>query len=236
MFKRLIIPLGLLLLPSANAEDSEHLAQTAYKQALERIVEARTVIADGRSISFMETTKTRSGAQQSMKKQLNLDEKGNEVLYTEIESQEESEQIRWQFNVLVQPNSFPEQPELIKETESTWTFRIPTEVTAGITEPNQAVDRDKINKNIRSALVTELTVSKQSPQFLAMKVFAKKPFKPEAMVKVREFIVRFEFAEAWSGGPLVTRTASRVLKGSYAFFVDVEEFSIITHHQFEQRQ
>ncbi|MCF6437220.1 hypothetical protein [Pseudoalteromonas sp. MMG022] len=233
MFRLVVIALGLLFFPFANAQNPEHLAQEAYLQALKHIVQARSAISDGRSIAFVEISENRTGSQKTKQRQLRLNEHGNEVLYPKVKPSDEDELINWQSSIMVEPNRFPKQAKLIRETKSTWILSIPTTVSAKIDESNQEVDSSKINKRIQSSLVTELTVSKQSPRFLALKVFAKKPFNPEAMVKVHEFIVRFEFAEAWSGGPLITRTVSKVLTGSYAFFIDIEAFSITRYEQFQ---
>lgn len=214
-----------------NASDKE--AQDAYKYALSKIVLGKSQLLKGQAISFIEESEEQSGNKQSKQIQLHLNAQGEEVLTLHDEIEVEDEELNWESNVLINPNSFPKTAQLIKETETTWCFSIPTLVNADVGEADQDLDSDKINRKIASVMVSELTVSKKSPRFISLTTYAKQQFKPDPLVNVAEFRVRIDYSQAWPKGPWVTSSISKVLKGSYAFFIDVDEFSLKTYHKFK---
>jgi len=214
-----------------NASDKE--AQDAYKHALNKIVLGKSQLLEGQIVSLIEENEEQSGDKQSKEIRLHLDTKGKEVLTFNGDIEAEDEQLNWESNVLINPDSFPNNAQLINETETTWSFSIPTLVNADVGEADQELDSDKINREIVSVMVSELIVSKKSPRFISLTTYSKQQFKPDPLVKVEEFRVRIDYTQAWSNGPWVTKSISKVLKGSYAFFIDVDEFSLKTYHKFK---
>lgn len=231
----LIIALFFILSASASASENEArltAAQAAYSQALNRIITGRIPLVEGRVMSFVEVNEAKSGGKHSIARQLRLEANGEETLSPGIEKSEADDELNWQSGVLVNPSRFPANTDLISETETTWVFSIPTLIKADVEDSGQSVDSDKVNHKLASTLVSELTVSKQSPRFLSLKTYASEPFNPAPLAKVSEFNVRIEYIPAWENGPLVTESISVVLKGSYAFFISMDEFSLKTYHKF----
>lgn len=209
-------------------------AHTAYHVALNQIKQGLSPLAKGAKISFLETIETEDSLSKSSTKTLSLDASGEEFIHSPSQEQASSEQMNWDVNILVNPLRFPQEVQLLRTTEDTWVFLIPNLVKAGIENVDDEIDQQQINSNIESALTTELTISRASPRFLSLKTYAQKPFKPEAMVKVNEFNVRMEFAEAWPNGPLAIRNITKVIKGRYALFVSVNEVSVTSYKNFQR--
>lgn len=216
-------------------EKGTYTAHTAYKLAVKKIINQRAPLLDGQLISFEEIIEAQSGDSQSVTKTLHLDLAGIEYVenISDISTDDNGAGLNWQSNILVDPSRYPENPQLIAETENTWVFSIPTQINADTSDVGQDVDSAKVNNVLLSSLVSELTISKSSPHFVSQKIYATHPFKPDNLVKVNEFMVKIDFGQAWQGGPWVTESIYRVLKGSYAFFVSVEEFSVTRYQNFE---
>lgn len=216
-------------------EKSASNAQVAYIQALNKVISTRKSILNGHKVSFTELSEGQSGGKKSVTKQLYLDATGEEQLdlATANNTGDQQESLSWKSNVLIDPRRFPSNAELISETETTWVFSIPTQVNADLENFEQEVDSALVNEELMSALASELTVSKISPHFLSQRIYSTHPFKPDSLVEVTEFNVRLEFTQAWQEGPWVTKSMSRTVKGSYAFFINVDEFSIVSYSDFK---
>lgn len=220
---------------------SEEAAHTAYNEAHLHAAATFSPLSDGQAISFVEIYQSENGNTVIQPRTLHLDEKGEEII-TPVKSVNSEEGMSWQSSILVSPNRFPKRATVLKETEEAWVFSIPSRVmaSAGTVDERiveEEIDVEKANANIASALVTELMVSKamsnQPPRFISLKTYAKKPFHPESMVKVKEFSVVMEFAPAWQDGPLVTVSMLRRLKARYAWLLGVNEQTTIHYEQFQ---
>ncbi|TQV85407.1 hypothetical protein [Aliikangiella coralliicola] len=231
--KVLLIFLLFCPVAASSEKSSTNTAQAAYKLALNKIVTGWQPLLKGQSISFLEVSEEESGDKQSIAKLIKLDTNGEEIVKPMVgTNNQEEDEFNWETSVLVNPARFPANAKLIRETETTWVFSIPSLVKANIDDATGDVDSNRINKQLTSALVSELTVSKQSPRFISLKTYSKRRFKPAPLVEVSKFNVRIEYTQAWQNGPWVTESISRTLKGKYAIFVSVNEFSLKTYRSF----
>lgn len=230
-----VLFLGYMSTALSAQEDNANIATIAYNLALENVTAHWTPLLDGRAISFEEVNEGQSGISQSTTHILRLDSDGAEHLEqisdTNISNDETS--LNWQSSILLDPTRYPQSAELIAETETTWVFSIPTQIHADVGDGEQEVDGAEVNNVLLSALVSELTISKLSPHIISQKIYSKQPFKPDSLVKVKEFKVKIDFAQAWSGGPWAAESISRILKGNYALFVSIDEFSVTRYQNFK---
>lgn len=232
------MPFVLLLacqtVESAAQVNTTDIAHKAYTLALAKVTAHRKAMLNGQAISYEEINKDQSGDGLSVTQILHLDADGVEHVAqnTDRNSNGDEASLNWQSSILVDPSRYPENPTLIAETETAWVFSIPTKIDADVGDVEQEVDSAKVNNVLSSALMSELTISKLSPQFVSQKIYAKHPFKPDSLVKVNEFKVQIGFVQAWQGGPWVTESISRILKGSYAFFMSVDESSETRYENF----
>ncbi|MBE0369048.1 hypothetical protein [Pseudoalteromonas aurantia] len=231
LYKILLI-LSLAVMP-IMAADHKNLsiattaAQLAYQQAVLKIESDRALLLAGKSISFVEVHEEPTGESKSTAKLLSLTSSGEEhITLLDNSTQREAQTgLNWESSLLINPARFPDNPALINETETTWIFHIPTMVSADIDDTVEQVDNNKVNARLTSALTSELTVSKQSLRFVSLKTYSKQAFKPESLVKISKFHVKIDYGQTWPDGPWVAKSISRVVKGSYAFFMTVDESS-----------
>lgn len=235
--RHLALILTFICLPVVASNDAvtANKAHSAYQQALQAVIAHWTPLVGGHGISFVEVSEGKSGDRQANTKRVRLDSEGMEHLESNGLNTANSDEasLNWQSSMVVDPRRFPDNAELIGETEKTWIFSIPTQINADVDDVEQNVDGDKVNNVLMSTIASELTISKLAPQFISQKVYAKHPFKPDNMVKVNEFNVRIQYSQAWPDGPWVTESISRIVKGKYAFFINVDEFSVMTYSDFQ---
>lgn len=214
----------------ANASESDN-AQQAYKIAIDKVVSARQQITIGQVMTFTETIKAKEAPNKTLSKSLYLDQAGNEVLMSQPDPQPQSESLNWRNNILLSPTAFPDKPQLLRETATTWVFKLPVKI--GVDGAEGRIDNSKLTNNIHQALNAELTISRDNPRLLSQTIYATQPFKPESMVKVNVFQVRMEYQQAWPEGPWVTSSISRKLEGRYALFLSVDEFTHSNYSHFQ---
>jgi hypothetical protein len=71
--------------------------------------------------------------------------------------------------------------------------------------------------SIAKYLSGELGIDTVSEQLVWMNLFAKKPFKPVVVAKIKKFDIRLQFAPAWQGGPLAQVSEVVDVSGSAMF-------------------
>ena len=220
------------LAEEVSIKGAEQKALAAYQQAIEKVSKGWSAISPEQKITFKKLVKPQSEAQQAYQNKLWLTSDGSEVVEANVESETGSSNLNWQHRILLDPSRLPAKPKLLKQTDSTWIFELPVNVGVDA-EDEESVDESKVNLQIEKALTAELSVSKLAPRLVSHKIFAPKPFKPEAMVTVNKFHIRIEYQQAWLNGPWVTQSISREVEGKYAFFLSVNEFSNTTYTDFQ---
>jgi hypothetical protein len=97
-------------------------------------------------------------------------------------------------------------------------------------------DQGKKNKknNFAKHMSGEIAVSKADQQFVWIKIFSTKAFKPVPVAKIKTFEMLMQLAPAWPGGPLV-KTRQEVSVAGKALFKKFEQHSIIDSFAFEKR-
>lgn len=231
--RMLWIYLMMLCLPAtASSDDSKNqIAFEAYYLALSKVEQGKNSIGNGQIISFTETLEEKEGHKKSNTKAIRLDNQGNEMPVSSGAAASSS--LNWQFSLLVEQSRFPQKPDLIGETETTWIYSIPTRIQANVDENTQDVNTGMVNESLNDSLSTKLIISKSDAHLVSQQIYANSSFKPDPMVRINEFKIRIEYGQAWEDGPWVTKSVSRTLKGKYALFVNVEEFSVIRHKDFK---
>ncbi len=76
---------------------------------------------------------------------------------------------------------------------------------------------DEDYAKFKQALKAEIAVDKLCGCLVSFRLYNIASFKPAAVAKVKEFDMTISFAEAWDGGPLITRRVDQKISGSALF-------------------
>lgn len=104
----------------------------------------------------------------------------------------------------------------------------------GVEQAQAQKTEKKVTSQLEKVLQTELVVDKNRLQFVSLHIYSKAPFKPTFLAQVEKFEIRIELAEAWSGGPFISKQISRSIEGKYGYFVKIKEFSTATISEIEK--
>ncbi|MBT0584811.1 hypothetical protein [Alteromonas oceanisediminis] len=161
----------------------------------------------------------------------------SELLRSKGEVDKEAD-VNWnRFILVTMPREYTQQAKLVRETEASWYFQVPTTVQAQ-TDSEEIEELSHANKLLQERLVTEVSVSKLKPSFTGMRIFAPQPFSPSLLVKVTTFDVKLDFDEVSSSGPLYVSKETRQLEGHYGLFISINDWvqTTITDMQIMERQ
>jgi len=89
-------------------------------------------------------------------------------------------------------------------------------------------------ENLSKYLSAEMAINTNSDQLLWLRMYSKKPFKPVAVAKIKEFDIYLRFAPAWEGGPIVQIGTKSDISGS-ALFRKFSEKSEIVYSNFKRK-
>ena len=102
---------------------------------------------------------------------------------------------------------------LASETDELWIFHGGTIDVAG---------SDKAGRNFmrkaKGRLLSEVKVYKDVPRFHSLKMTNTKNIYPVPVAAIKNFYLKYEFGEAWPGGPIVQTNVEQLVEGR-AFFV-----------------
>ena len=102
------------------------------------------------------------------------------------------------------------QIELIlhSETDDLWIFRGGAIDVAGSDKEGR-----NFMKKAQGRLRSEVVVYKEAPRFHSLTMTNTKKIYPIAIAAIKDFYLRFEFDEAWPGGPIVQTNVEQVVAG-----------------------
>lgn len=126
--------------------------------------------------------------------------------------------------------------KLVAETANTWIFRTSNAVNVQANEDVNEKEVAKADDAISTHLLTELIIDKEHAKVLGLKIYAKQPFSPSALVKIKKFEMRLTFAQAWQDGPLIRTDFTRHIKGSYGWLYSMEDLVTTTVSEITQMQ
>ena len=241
----LVIAFGMALL-NVNADEPEQTAQLAYQAALTKVQMQNDGLLPDTQFSFVRSEENKEGELTQSQQVLLIGSNGAELLTSlpdkqiddssNLDTPEPDEgALQWSQSILVDVQSFDTRATLVRETETTWVFSINNMVRADLNSGDEESDdslETEVAGVLQKVLNTEVTVSKANPQFLSLAVSAKHSFSPQFLATVEKFNVRVEFTEAWDKGPFIVKLVTREVEGSYALFMNINEFSTTRYSDF----
>jgi hypothetical protein len=97
---------------------------------------------------------------------------------------------------------------LSEETADAWIFRGPT-----IDLSDGSERARNFMKKARDALVTEIVVRKEPARIASVELTNSKAIRPAPLAVIDDFYLRYDFDEAWPGGPIVMRSVRQSVAG-----------------------
>ena len=142
-----------------------------------------------------------------------------------------TEEKEWDNDALFSLDAFDfSKVELKLETEQSWFFTLPTFVQMNV---NSAEPDQKTAADLNKVMQAEIEITKQTPHFIAYRIYALTPFKPEFMVKVSTFNLHNKLQEAWVNGPLITHTQTQDVEGSIGFLLSIDDHTSAVNSDFK---
>lgn len=102
--------------------------------------------------------------------------------------------------------------QLADETADSWIFRGPTIDLSDDTERTR-----NFMRKARDALVAEVVVRKNPVRLASLQLTNTKPIYPVPVAVIEDFYLKYDFDEAWPGGPIIMRAVRQSVAGK-AFF------------------
>jgi hypothetical protein len=234
--------LGLVAMLSATAiaatSTSElTAAQLGFVAALNDAEQRLVTLPANTRLSFTRTETDPEG-NRSRSRYTPASPSGGNWQILEAAESEDAALVQWDERLLLRLQNYNvDTALLIRETDTSWVFHIPNLVSIDIADNSTDAERqlqEHVSEQLPEVLQTELEIRRQQPQFLSLRVFIEEPFKPTVLATVDKFDVRYTFAEAWTGGPLVRHTQTRNVEGRFGFFLHFAEQATAIHSDFEQ--
>lgn len=121
--------------------------------------------------------------------------------------------------------------KLKSETANSWLFELPSYVELNFDEQesDQPLGKGEVSKVIQA----ELEVTKKDPHFISYRLYSIKSFAPMFSIKISKLNIYNVLNEAWTNGPLITRSQTEEVEGSLGFFVSIDENTSILNSDFK---
>lgn len=151
--------------------------------------------------------------------------KGEKWLLLEKTGEDISQsQLQIEVPILLTPSLISQRnPRFHDENEQFWIYAITPSVRAD-SETQDASTIEKATNRLQSHLNAFLYISKKTQQFARLKIVNSSAFSPSTLAQIDVFSIVVNYAAPWPSGPLVAINSERTLKGSYGFFIKIDEY------------